>query len=86
MRSTLCPDLEPQCERTAPPGTSGTGSRHPVCPMPMTAAAAAGRHIRIATPWVVPDDVTPEQQSAGLARSVAVLQEPIAAPGVSGPK
>lgn len=66
------PPLEPTGETTAQLVASSTGSRNYVHMMLMTAIAAASSHIRIATPYFVPDDVAIGQLLEARARGVEV--------------
>lgn len=66
------PQLEPEGEMVAQLTISSTGSRNYIHMMLMTALAAAERHIRIATPYFVPDDVAIAQIVAARARGVEV--------------
>lgn len=66
------PPLEPLGEVAAHVVRASTGARNAMHLMLMTALAAAEDHIRIGTPYFVPDDVAIGQILAARARGVAV--------------
>jgi len=66
------PPLEPAGEMHAQLVTSSTGSRNSIHLMLMTAIASAERHIRISSPYFVPDDIAIEQLLEARARGVEV--------------
>lgn len=66
------PPLDPTGEKSAHLAVSSTGSRHYIHMMLMTALAAAEDHIRIATPYFVPDDVAIAQLVDARERGVRV--------------
>ena len=66
------PDLKPSGATVAQIVASTTGSRNYLHMMLMTAIAAAERHIRIATPYFVPDDVALGQLRDAAARGVEI--------------
>ncbi|MGY6534711.1 MAG: cardiolipin synthase [Pararhodobacter sp.] len=66
------PELEQTGEATAQLVLSSTGSRNYMHMMLMTAIAGAERHIRITTPYLVPDDVAIAQLVQARARGVEI--------------
>lgn len=66
------PPLEPAGDMVAQLVTSSTGGRNSIHLMLMTAIASAERHIRISSPYFVPDDVAIEQLLEARARGVEV--------------
>ncbi|WP_304617189.1 phospholipase D-like domain-containing protein [Paracoccus sp. (in: a-proteobacteria)] len=66
------PELEPTGDMIAQLALSSTGSRNDIHMMLMTALAGAERHIRIATPYFIPDDVAIRQLVDARARGVEV--------------
>lgn len=66
------PPLAPAGEMVAQLEISSTGSRNYIHMMLMTALSAAEHHIRIATPYFVPDDVAIAQLVEARARGVEV--------------
>lgn len=66
------PSLQPTGDMTAQLALSSTGSRNYIHMMLMTALAGAESHIRIATPYFIPDDVAIRQFVDARARGVEV--------------
>lgn len=66
------PPLEPAGEMVAQLVTSSTGGRNSIHLMLMTAIASAESHIRISSPYFVPDDVAIAQLLEARARGVEV--------------
>lgn len=66
------PELEPTGETMAQMVLSSTGSRNYMHMMLMAAIAGAEQHIRISTPYLVPDDVAMAQLLQARARGVAI--------------
>lgn len=66
------PLLEPTGDMFAQLVTSSTGTRNSIHLMLMTAIASAESHIRISSPYFVPDDVAIQQLVEARARGVAV--------------
>lgn len=66
------PSLQPTGDMTAQLALSSTGSRNYIHMMLMTALAGAESHIRIATPYFIPDDVAIRQLVDARARGVEV--------------
>ena len=66
------PALQPTGAMTAQLALSSTGSRNDIHMMLMTALAGAESHIRIATPYFIPDDVAIRQLVDARARGVEV--------------
>ncbi|NYS26777.1 cardiolipin synthase [Rhodobacteraceae bacterium 2376] len=66
------PELAPEGETVAQLVLSATGSRNYMHMMLMTAFAGAENHIRIATPYMVPDDVAKAQLLQARERGVEV--------------
>jgi cardiolipin synthase A/B len=69
---THFPEIEPTGERVAQLVVSSTGSRNYIHLMLMTVIAAAEHHIRITTPYFIPDDVAVEQLLLARERGVEV--------------